>query len=280
MGRVEGPSFLGAPPRGSSRLSAPNFVDLERRDRVAIVTLDRADSLNAISTQTARELADACEEITAEKDVWAVVLRGNGDKAFCVGADLKERGSFTQEDYFENRTHMRRMFGALRALPQPSVAAVFGFALGGGCELALSCDLIVAAEGTQLGLPETRVGLLPAGGGTQLLSRRAGLARAKEIILTARRFDAQEGRNIGVVSKVVAHDELDDAALQLARDICKGSPVAVREAKRSLDASLGYPLDEAMEIENESWRRVITSEDRSEGIAAFNEKREPKWRNR
>lgn len=261
-------------------MSASDFVNLERRDRVAIVTLDRADSLNAISSQTARELADACEEIAAEKDVWAVVLRGNGDKAFCVGADLKERASFTQEDYFENRTHMRRMFGALRALPQPSVAAVFGFALGGGCELALSCDLIVAAEGTQLGLPETRVGLLPAGGGTQLLSRRAGLARAKEIILTARRFDAEEGRAIGVVSKVVAREELDDAALKLALDICKGSPVAVQEAKRSLDASLGHPLDEAMEIENESWRRVVTSEDRSEGIAAFNEKREPQWRNR
>jgi enoyl-CoA hydratase/carnithine racemase len=261
-------------------LSARDFVALEIRDRIAIVTLDRPDSLNAISNQTARELGDVCEEIAHNDEVWAVVLRGNGEKAFCVGADLKERGSFTQEDYFENRKHMRRMFDGLRALPQPSVAAVFGFALGGGCELALSCDLIVAAEGTQLGLPETRVGLLPAGGGTQLLSRRAGLARAKEIIFTARRFDADEGLRIGVIAKVVARSELDDAALGLARDVCKNSPVAVREAKRSIDASLGHPLGEALEIENESWRRVVTSEDRSEGIAAFNEKRDPRWKNR
>ena len=261
-------------------MSEPDFVALEIQDRIATITLDRPESLNAISNQTARELGDVCYQVAGQDDVWAVVLRGNGEKAFCVGADLKERGSFTQEDYFENRTHMRRMFEALRALPQPSVAAVFGFALGGGCELALSCDLIVAAEGTQLGLPETRVGLLPAGGGTQLLSRRAGLARAKEIIFTARRFDAEEGARIGVIAKVVARDQVDDAALELARAICKNSPVAVREAKRSLDASLGHPLDEAMEIENESWRRVVTSEDRSEGIAAFNEKRAPEWKNR
>ena len=255
-------------------------VRYERSGRVGVITLERPHALNAISGGLAQELAATTERAARDDGAWVVVLRAAGDKAFCVGADLKEGASFTTDDYFENRKDMRAMFAALRALPQPSIAAVFGFALGGGFELALSCDLIVAAEGTQLGLPEARVGLLPAGGGTQLLSRRIGLSRAKEIIFTARRVTAEEAVELGAVTKVVAREELDAQALALADEICKASPVATRAAKRALDASTGLPVEDGMEAENDAWKTVIGSEDRVEGIAAFNEKRSPAWRNR
>ena len=261
-------------------MSDDRSVRVERLGRIATISLDRPQALNAISGALATELAEVCRKIAGDKDVWVVVLRAEGEKAFCVGADLKERASFTTDDYFANRTQMREMFEGVRSLPQPSIASVFGFALGGGFELALSCDLIVAAEGTKLGLPEMRVGLLPAGGGTQLLARRTGLAVAKEIIYTARRLDADEAVELGIVSRVVARDDLDRETQALADEVCKASPVAARAAKQALDASLGSSIDEGMEFENDMWRDVITSEDRAEGIAAFNEKRDPKWSNR
>ena len=256
------------------------LVTFEADEHIGLITLNRPDSLNAISGAMARALAEICEKVAADRDIWVVVLRAAGDKAFCVGADLKERSSFSQEDFYVNRGEMRTLFSAVRSLPQPSIAAVFGFALGGGFELALSCDLIVAASGTQVGLPEMRVGLLPAGGGTQLLARRVGLARAKEIIYTARRMGAEEALEIGAVAKLVSRDQLDEAALALARDICKISPVAARAGKRALDAALGNPIDVGMDLEHDAWQEVIVSADRAEGIAAFNEKREPQWSNR
>ncbi|MGH2820391.1 MAG: enoyl-CoA hydratase/isomerase family protein, partial [Actinomycetota bacterium] len=201
------------------------------------------------------------------------------DKAFCVGADLKERAAFSLDDFYANREQMRTMFTSLRAVPQPTIASVFGFALGGGFELALSCDLIIAAEGATMGLPEVRVGLLPAGGGTQLLTRRVGLGRAKEMIFRGRLIDAVEAEQFGIVTRVVPRPELDDEAMELAREVCKSSPVAVREAKRAIDSAFGL-FDIGIEIENEAWRRVIVTDDRAEGIAAFNDKRAPVWRNK
>ncbi|MEA2487336.1 MAG: hypothetical protein QOF16_990, partial [Actinomycetota bacterium] len=148
------------------------LVSIERDGHVATVRLNRPEALNAISGALAEELATVAREVASDNDIWVVILAAAGEKAFCVGADLKERASFSLEDYYANRKQVRGLFEALRAIPQPTIAAVFGFALGGGLELALSCDLIVAAEQTQLGLPEARVGLLPAGGGTQLLTRK------------------------------------------------------------------------------------------------------------
>ena len=248
--------------------------------RVATVTLNRPDALNAVSGAMADALAGAFRSFADASDVWVVVLAAAGDKAFCVGADLKERAGFSLADFHRNRVQVRGMFEALRTVPQPVVASVFGFALGGGFELALSCDLIVAAERTKLGLPEARVGLLPAGGGTQLLTRKAGLSRAKELIYTGRRFDAAEGEAMGIVQRVVARDDLERATNDLAAEICKSSPVAVRAAKASIDAALGVPIEDGIEIEHRSWETVIASADRSEGIAAFNEKRDAQWQNR
>jgi enoyl-CoA hydratase/carnithine racemase len=256
------------------------LVRYEVDGRVATVTLNRPDALNAISGAMADELTAGFRAVAEDDAVWAVVLAAAGEKAFCVGADLKERAGFSLEDFHRNRGQVRGMFEALRAVPQPVIASVFGFALGGGFELALSCDLVVAAEGTKLGLPEARVGLLPAGGGTQLLTRKAGLARAKELIYTGRRLDAAEARDVGVVQRVVPRPELAAATAALAADVCRSSPVAVRAAKAATDAAFGLPIEDGIEVEHRRWETVISSADRAEGIAAFNEKRDPQWRNR
>jgi enoyl-CoA hydratase/carnithine racemase len=165
-------------------------------------------------------------------------------------------------------------------VPQPTIASVFGFALGGGFELALSCDIIIAAEGTQLGLPEVRVGLVPGGGGTQLLARRVGVGRAKEMIFRGRRVDASEAMPMGVVAQVTSLEELSAATMEVARDLCRSSPPALREAKAAIDATVGVQLEDGLALEDEAWRRVIATEDRAEGIAAFNEKRDPRWQNK
>lgn len=266
-------SDLGSPdPRTS-------FVSLSRDGHIATITLQRPEALNAISGAMADDLRIAARRVSTDEDAWVVVLAATGEKAFCVGADLKERAGFSLQDFYENRRQIREMFASIRAIPQPTIASVFGFALGGGFELALSCDLIVAARGTEMGLPEARVGLLPAGGGTQLLTRKLGTSRAKELIFRGKRIDAVHAWELGLVAEVAPPETLAEVTRALAEDVCRSSPIAVREAKRAVEASIGVPLEEGIAVEDESWKRVIVSEDRSEGIQAFTEKREPHWRN-
>lgn len=258
----------------------PHLTSLHKEGHIAVLRLERPDAMNAISGAMADEIAGRVRFVSEDRDVWAVILAASGEKAFCVGADLKERADFSLEDFYENRKQIRGMFEALRNMPQPTIAAVFGYALGGGFELALSCDLMVAAEGTQMGLPEARVGLLPAGGGTQLLTRKLGPTRAKHLIYTGERFDAQQGLEWGLVTRVVPPEALAAAAGEVALGICRSSPVAVQVAKTAIDAALGVTLDEGIEIEHQGWEKVITSEDRKVGIDAFNDKRSPDWKNR
>lgn len=257
-----------------------SFVTVTTEDHIALVKLNRPEAMNAISGAMAEELTGVFDSVAKDADVWAVVLSAAGDKAFCVGADLKERAGFSLDDFHANRKQVRGMFESLRRVPQPVIAAVFGFALGGGFELALSCDLIVADRDTKLGLPEARVGLLPAGGGTQLLTRKVGTTRTKDLIFRGKRIDATHAQELGLVAEVSGFGGAEEAALELARDICRSSPVAVRAAKRSIDSALGVPIEDGIEIENDAWKEVISSEDRSEGIAAFNEKRSANWNNR
>jgi len=256
------------------------LVRARTQGSVAVVTLNRPDQMNAISGALADQLTAKLRAVARDSDTWVVLLTAAGERAFCVGADLKERRTFSLEDFHRNRTSMRSMFGALRELPQPSIASTFGFALGGGFELALSCDLTVAAADTVFGLPEARVGLIPAGGATQLLTRAAGPRVAKQMIFTGRRLGARRAKEIGLVAEVVERAGLAEATMALANEICASSPVAVREAKGAVDAALGAPLGDGLELENDAWRRTVQSDDRGEGIAAFNEKREPRWRNR
>jgi enoyl-CoA hydratase/carnithine racemase len=244
---------------------------------VAQIVLDRPAALNALSTALLISLAQACARVAADRDVRAVVLSAAGDRAFCVGADLKERAAMTDDQLLAQRPAFRAAFGALLALPQPVIAAVHGFALGGGCELALSCDVIVADDTAVFGLPETTVGLVPGCGGTQLAARRIGPGRAADLILTGRQVPAAEAERIGLADRLVPAGAAAQRALELARQIAANSPVAVRAAKQAIRLGAGLGLAAALEVEDAAWRTAATSADRREGIAAFVAKREPRW---
>jgi enoyl-CoA hydratase/carnithine racemase len=251
-----------------------------RRDEAshtAEIVLDRPGAMNALSTAMARRLAEVCAEVAADPSVRAVVLAASGGRAFSVGADLKERNRMSDADFARQRPVFRRAFGGVRALPQPTVAAVHGYALGGGCELALSCDLIVADETAVFGLPETTVGLVPGGGGTQLALRRLGPARAKDLVLTGRRVDAAEAYRIGLADRLVPAGEARPRAIELAALTARNSPEAVRAAKNAINSGSGTALAAGLDIEDAAWRTAAFSADRKEGIAAFNEKRVPVW---
>ncbi|MFL6104227.1 MAG: enoyl-CoA hydratase/isomerase family protein [Actinomycetes bacterium] len=253
------------------------LVRVEVAGRVVTVTLDRPEALNAISTELALDLAAAVEPLGVDPGVGAVVLTGAGDRAFCVGADLKQRAGFDDQGWFVQREAFRRGFAAVRRCPLPTVAAVSGFALGGGTELAISCDLVVAATDATFGLPEVRLGLVPAGGGTQLLVRRVGRSAARDLVLTGRRVGAAEALELGLADRVVPGGEVLAAAAARADELAGTAPPAVRMPTWALEVGADLPLEAAMEVEDQAWRGAVLSNDRREGIAAWMEKRDPEW---
>ncbi|MET8812465.1 enoyl-CoA hydratase-related protein [Streptomyces sp. NPDC004549] len=253
------------------------FVLVRRHGHVAELVLDRPKAMNAVSTEMARSLTAACAALAADRDARVVVLTSSHERAFCVGADLKERNSFTDADLMRQRPVARAAYTGVLELPMPTIAAVHGFALGGGFELALACDLIVADGTAVVGLPEVSVGVIPGGGGTQLLPRRVGAARAAELIFTARRVEADEAGRLGLVDQVVEAGRDRDEALALAARIAGNSPVGLRAAKRALRLGVGLELRAGLEVEDGAWRATAFSGDRAEGVAAFNEKRVPVW---
>ncbi|GGS25236.1 enoyl-CoA hydratase-related protein [Streptomyces griseoviridis] len=244
---------------------------------VAELALDRPKAMNAVSSGMATAIAEACAALGADPGVRAVVVTSTHERAFCVGADLKERNSFTDADMLRQRPVSRGAYTGVLELPVPTVAAVHGFALGGGFELALSCDVIVADRTAVVGLPEVSVGVIPGGGGTQLLPRRVGAARAAELIFSARRVEAAEARELGLVDRLVDEGRDREEALALAGRIAANSPVGLRAAKRALRLGQGLDLRAGLEVEDAAWRTVAFSGDRAEGVAAFNEKRRPEW---
>ncbi|NEE03886.1 enoyl-CoA hydratase [Phytoactinopolyspora halotolerans] len=244
---------------------------------VVEIVLNRVDALNAISTEHARAITSVGRGLADDETMRAAVLTSASDRAFCVGADLKERRDFTDDDLRRQRLVTRETYRSILDLPVPTVAAVHGYALGGGLELALCCDLIVVEEDAVLGLPEVSVGLVPGGGGTQLLARRIGWGRAADLTFTARRIDGEEAYRLGVADRLVMAGEARETALQLARQIAGNSPVGVRNAKRAMRLGMDAPLASGLDIEDAAWRATAFSADRKEGIAAFNEKREPNW---
>jgi enoyl-CoA hydratase/carnithine racemase len=255
-------------------------LQLNRHEgHVAELVLDRPEAMNAISTAAARAMVAAGAELAADRDVRAVVLSAAGERAFCVGADLKERATLSDAQLLAQRPLFRQAFAAVLDLPVPAVAAVSGFALGGGCELALACDLIVADGSAVFGLPEVSVGVIPGGGGTQLLARRVGSSRAADLIFTARRVDAGEAARLGMVDRLVAGPAgtAREVALELAAQIAGNSPVGVRNAKRALRIGIDLPLAAGLEVEDAAWRATAFSGDRAEGVRAFVEKRPPEW---
>ncbi|MCX5266874.1 enoyl-CoA hydratase/isomerase family protein [Streptomyces sp. NBC_00199] len=244
---------------------------------VAELVLDRPKAMNAVSTEMARSIAAACAALGEDREVRAVVVTSTHERAFCVGADLKERNSFSDAELVRQRPLARGAYTGVLELPAPTIAAVHGFALGGGFELALACDVIVADRTAVVGLPEVSVGVIPGGGGTQLLPRRVGAARAAELIFTARRVEAAEARELGLVDVLAEEGRDREEALAMAARIAGNSPVGLRAAKRALRLGQGLDLRAGLEVEDAAWRSVAFSGDRAEGVAAFNEKRKPQW---
>ncbi|HET6860244.1 MAG TPA: enoyl-CoA hydratase-related protein [Streptomyces sp.] len=256
------------------------FVAVRRHGdggHVAELVLDRPKAMNAVSTDMARSIAAACTALAADPAVRVTVVTSSSERAFCVGADLKERNSFTDAELVRQRPVARGAYTGVLDLPMPTIAAVHGFALGGGFELALACDLIVADATAVVGLPEVSVGVIPGGGGTQLLPRRVGAARAAELVFTARRVEAQEAASLGLVDQLVDAGQARDEALALGARIAGNSPVGLRAAKRAMRLGHGLDLRAGLEVEDAAWRSVAFSGDRAEGVAAFNEKRKPNW---
>ena len=252
-------------------------VELKVQEHVAEIVLNRPGSLNAISSEMARQLSTVAETVARDTTVRVAVISSSNERAFCVGADLKERNKFSDAELMEQRPLMRRAFRGLSGIPVATIAAVTGFALGGGFEIALSCDLIVADETAVLGLPEVSVGLVSGGGGTQLLLRRVGSAIAADLVLTGRKVEIDEAVRLGLVDRRVAAGTAASAALALAasdrRQLSGGHPGGQAGAARGA----GRPLAEGLEFEEAAWEDAARSGDRREGIAAFVEKRSPNW---
>ena len=256
------------------------LVRIERHGdggHVAELVLDRPEAMNAVSTAMAEAIAAATSALAADPSVRCVVLTSSHPKAFCVGADLKERNTMTDADLMAQRPLARAAYGGVLALPMPAVAAVDGFAFGGGLEFALSCDLLVAGDGAIVGLPEVSVGVIPGGGGTQLLARRIGWSRVARLIFTAVKLPAAEAATFGVIDELVPAGTARERALAIATQIAANSPVGLRSAKRAMRLGLDVDLASGLEIEDACWRATAFSGDRAEGVAAFAEKRAPRW---
>jgi enoyl-CoA hydratase/carnithine racemase len=244
---------------------------------VAEVIMNRPEAMNALSTDQVRRLGEAAGQLAADDQVSVVIISSALDKAFCVGADLKERRGFDNDDLRRQRPVFQEAFGSLRALPVPVIAAVEGFAMGGGCELALCCDLIIASATAVFGLPEVGLGLIPGEGGTQLLPRRIGLNRAADLLLTGRRVGAEEALRIGLADRLVPAGAARTETVELAEEIATRSPISLRAAKRALREGLDVDLVSGLEIESRAWEEAAFSADRVEGIEAFNTHRAPRW---
>ncbi len=245
-------------------------VNVDRRDAVAVVTIDRQEALNALNVETLSELRDRLRELAEDEATRAVVITGAGDRAFVAGADIKYMGGLGPDEAKEWGALGHEAARLLEEMPKPTIAAVNGFALGGGCELALGCDIRYASSRARIGQPEIDLGIVPGWGGTQRLARVCGLGVAKELILTGRQVDAEEALRIGLVNAIA--DPVLEHALDVAQKLAAKSPGALRVAKRLLNLSPG-----ALEREAQEFGDLFATEDAKEGLAAFAEKRAPRF---
>lgn len=252
------------------------IVEITVDRHVATVTLNRPDALNACTTPLLERLIAVFEGFEDDADVRCVVLRGAG-RAFCVGADIAERRTMSLDAQRRRRRIAPSAFGAMRRFSRPVIAQIHGYAIGSGLELALGCDLIVAAAGTVMSLPETAKASIPAGGGTQTLPRLIGAARAKELIFTSRRFTAEDAERWGLVNHVVPAESLAARVAELAAEIVAVSPVSCAQAKRAIDLGLAMTVETGIQFEAALYERVLTSEDRQEAYRAAAEKRQPTY---
>lgn len=242
------------------------------------MTLNRPEQMNAMTTAMGEEIIACFDALQREAEIRAVVLTGAGDRAFCAGGDLKERNLMSDETWRAQHVVFEQAAFRILRCPVPVIAAVEGFALAGGCELAILSDFIVASETAVFGVPETTLGIFPGIGGTQLLPRILGAPLAKELIFTGRRMKADEARTAGLVNHLVPKGQARARALEIAATIAQNGPVAVRQAKKAIVYGLETDLDTAMILAIEAYNATVVTEDRLEGVRAFNEKRKPHFR--
>ncbi len=259
-----------------TRVAPDRCVQSERRGAVTVLTIDRPKALNALNPQTLEELATAAVGLADDRETRAIVVTGSGDKAFVAGADIAAMVSMSAIEARAFAQLGQAAFRAFELLPQPVIAAVNGFALGGGLELALACDMIFASEKARFGQPEINLGILPGFGGTQRLPKRIGIARAREVIYSGDMIDAAEGLRIGLVNRVFSPDELLEGALGFAEQLAGKAPLALQQAKSAINAS-ELDLDNGCRYESEAFGLCFSTDDRAEGMQAFLDKRKPSF---
>ncbi len=246
-------------------------------DGILTLTINRPDSMNSMNKDVVHQIWHRCYEIDGDDSVRVVILTGAGDKAFCAGADLKERKSMSEADVEQRLRDYRGCFRALEKLNKPVICAINGYAFGGGLEMALACDIRVVAQETKVGLTELGLGIIPGAGGTQRLPRLVGPAIAKEMMFTAARLTGDEAKALGVVNHSVPRANLMTFCQDMAKKMVRCAPVAVRQAKVAIDAGLQTDIDTGLELEAQAYAVTIPTQDRLEGLAAFAEKRDPVW---
>ncbi|HZH60103.1 MAG TPA: enoyl-CoA hydratase [Metabacillus sp.] len=247
-------------------------------ENIAKITLTRPNAANSLSMQMVSELDSTLHEIKLDSALRCVIISGQGRKAFCAGADLKERALMNEAEVRQTLDCIRQMIEHVVSLPLPVIAAINGAALGGGTELALACDVRIASDHAIFGLTETSLGIIPGAGGTQRLPRLIGMGRAKELIFTARKITAQEALKIGLVEDVVSADSLEAEAIHLAKQIVKNAPIAVSQAKFAIDKGIEVDIQTGLAIERKAYELTIPTKDRQEGLQAFKEKRPPTYK--
>jgi enoyl-CoA hydratase len=250
---------------------------LEKVGQIATLTINRPKVLNALDMQTLKELERAAHDVADDCAIRAVIVTGAGDKAFVAGADIAALSVMTSREALAFADYGHAVLNLFDRMPKPVVAAVNGFALGGGCELALACDFIYAAETAQIGLPEVTLGIIPGFGGTQRLARRVGTGMAREMIFTGARLSAQRAKEIGLVNEVVPKEELLERVRQVCQTICQRGPVAIAQAKRAIRLGADISLNVASELERQTFAALFATEDVREGTKAFLEKRPPQF---
>lgn len=256
-----------------------SLVIRSEENGIVTLTLNREDSANALSAALLEQLQEHLDDLVSTR-TRVVILTGSGTKAFCAGADLKERRGMDEAQVLRAVARIRGVVNAVAALPMPVIAAINGVALGGGTELALAADLRIAAQSARFGLTETSLAIIPGAGGTQRLSRLIGVAQAKELIYTARRIDAQSALAVGMLNHVVPDADLQSRTVELAAEIAKNGPIALRQAKYAIDHGLDVDLATGLAIEAKAYEVIIPTKDRLEGLQAFAEKRSPHYEGR